>query len=380
MSRQPSTTATPRSGTSSAARTWRARSASATPRRRRWSASTGVPRALPVPARLRPALRPSPGAECSRSGSATARSASAWHAAAPTTTALDLAPGPVAMVRARLERVAGARPEQVRQGSVLDLPFADASFDHVVSIGCLHHTGDLFRAHRRDASRAAPRRALLMMVYNRRSARRVLLGPCWRAQAPVRPARRPPRRRCATSTTATPTATWRRTPTSCPSPSCAACSRDSATSASTAAASTACRSAARGLAARLMRLGPRPAGRPRSVRGRATADPARARLPLGYADGRGRRQRPQRRLLGRALRLAPRAPDRRRRRLARVARALRPRVPRPLPVPARLLAARGGRGSASCSRSGSATGRSARRWRAWAPTTTASTSPPARCG
>ena len=50
------------------------------------------------------------------------------------------------MMRARLARVPGARPDQVVQGSALALPFADASFDNVVSIGCLHHTGDLSRA------------------------------------------------------------------------------------------------------------------------------------------------------------------------------------------------------------------------------------------
>ena len=42
--------------------------------------------------------------------------------AAPTTTAWTSRPGPVAMARARLARVPGARPEQVVQGSVLALP------------------------------------------------------------------------------------------------------------------------------------------------------------------------------------------------------------------------------------------------------------------
>jgi SAM-dependent methyltransferase len=90
---------------------------------------------------------------------------------------LDLAAGPVAMMRARLARVEGARPEQVVQGSALELTFADAAFDQVVAIGSLHHTGDLFRAvsECRRVLRADGR--LVMMVYNRRSARRILLGP-----------------------------------------------------------------------------------------------------------------------------------------------------------------------------------------------------------
>src|SRR5207248_9962698 len=57
---------------------------------------------------------------------------------------LDLAAAPVAMLRARLARIPGAHPEQVVEGSALELPFEDASFEQVVSIGCLHHTGDLF--------------------------------------------------------------------------------------------------------------------------------------------------------------------------------------------------------------------------------------------
>jgi ubiquinone/menaquinone biosynthesis methyltransferase len=59
---------------------------------------------------------------------------------------LDIATGPVEMARHRLAGVPGARPAQVQQGSVLELPFPDASFDLLASIGCLHHTGDLFGA------------------------------------------------------------------------------------------------------------------------------------------------------------------------------------------------------------------------------------------
>jgi SAM-dependent methyltransferase len=90
---------------------------------------------------------------------------------------LDIAGGPVAMARARLERVAGARPEGVQQGSALELPFPDASFDRVVSIGCLHHTGDLGRAVAEVRRVLRPGGELLLMVYNRHSARRVLLWP-----------------------------------------------------------------------------------------------------------------------------------------------------------------------------------------------------------
>jgi len=90
---------------------------------------------------------------------------------------IDIADGPVAMARARLTRVPGARPEQVQQGSALELPFADTSFDRVVSIGCLHHTGDLARAIAEARRVLRPGGELLIMLYNRRSARRVLLWP-----------------------------------------------------------------------------------------------------------------------------------------------------------------------------------------------------------
>src|SRR5206468_2114242 len=77
----------------------------------------------------------------------------------------------------RFDRVPGARPGQVQQGSVLELPFPDASFDRVVSIGCLHHTGDLGRAVAEVRRVLTPRGELLLMVYNRHSARRVLFWP-----------------------------------------------------------------------------------------------------------------------------------------------------------------------------------------------------------
>ena len=90
---------------------------------------------------------------------------------------IDIAEGPVAMARGRLERVPGAQPEQVRQGSALDLPFPDASFDRVISIGCLHATGNLARAVTEARRVLRPGGELLIMVYNRHSARRVLLWP-----------------------------------------------------------------------------------------------------------------------------------------------------------------------------------------------------------
>ena len=92
---------------------------------------------------------------------------------------LDIAAGPVEMARHRLTGVPGARPEQVLQGSALELPFADASFDLVASIGCLHHTGDLFGAIQEVRRVLRPGGRLVLMVYNRRSLRRLVAAPVW---------------------------------------------------------------------------------------------------------------------------------------------------------------------------------------------------------
>jgi SAM-dependent methyltransferase len=91
---------------------------------------------------------------------------------------LDISPGPVGMMVHRLEMVgvddAAAR---VTQGSALAIPHPDASFDVVVSIGCLHHTGDLAGAI------AEVRRVLrgggqaMIMVYNSRSYRQAVTLP-----------------------------------------------------------------------------------------------------------------------------------------------------------------------------------------------------------
>ena len=59
-------------------------------------------------------------------------------------TGLDIARGPVEMVRHRL-RQAGLSGTAV-EGSILAAPFADQSFDRVITIGCLHHTGEMQRA------------------------------------------------------------------------------------------------------------------------------------------------------------------------------------------------------------------------------------------
>ena len=95
-------------------------------------------------------------------------------------TALDIAAGPVGVVNSRL-RHAGL-PGTARIGSILEAPFADDSFDFVVSLGCLHHTGDLPRAIREVHRILRPGGTAIVMLYYVYSPKRWALWPraTWR--------------------------------------------------------------------------------------------------------------------------------------------------------------------------------------------------------
>jgi SAM-dependent methyltransferase len=90
---------------------------------------------------------------------------------------LDIAQGPVDMVRHRLSVLGVDDPDaRVQAGSVLDLPHADESFDRVVTIGCLHHTGDLPRAVTEVGRVLRPKGRAMVMLYNRHSYRRLAMS------------------------------------------------------------------------------------------------------------------------------------------------------------------------------------------------------------
>jgi SAM-dependent methyltransferase len=63
------------------------------------------------------------------------------------------------------------------QGSALDIPHSDSSFDVVVSIGCLHHTGSLAGAIDEVHRVLRPGGEAMLMVYNARSYRRLMTLP-----------------------------------------------------------------------------------------------------------------------------------------------------------------------------------------------------------
>jgi ubiquinone/menaquinone biosynthesis C-methylase UbiE len=92
--------------------------------------------------------------------------------------ALDISAGPVGMMIHRLEMLGLADPGgRVIQGTALDIPHPDESFDVVVSIGCLHHTGDMAGAIREVHRVLRPGGQTMLMLYNRNSYRRRLVLP-----------------------------------------------------------------------------------------------------------------------------------------------------------------------------------------------------------
>jgi SAM-dependent methyltransferase len=90
---------------------------------------------------------------------------------------LDIADGPVEMVRYRLLQLGVDRPEErVRVGSALEIDHPSESFDHLVTIGCLHHTGDLPRAVAEVERVLRPGGRALVMLYNRHSYRQLRMS------------------------------------------------------------------------------------------------------------------------------------------------------------------------------------------------------------
>jgi SAM-dependent methyltransferase len=90
---------------------------------------------------------------------------------------LDIAKNPVALMNYRFafQGLAG----DLRVGSVLDLPYKEAAFDYVYSIGCLHHTGDLRRAVGEVYRVLADGGKAVIMLYNRHSFRRLISLPVY---------------------------------------------------------------------------------------------------------------------------------------------------------------------------------------------------------
>ncbi|MGE0608884.1 MAG: class I SAM-dependent methyltransferase [Pirellulales bacterium] len=78
-------------------------------------------------------------------------------------TGLDIAAEPVGLMNLRLQSL--GLPGHAVEGSILDAPFPERSFDYVVAIGSLHHTGDVERAIAEVSRVLRPGGRLIMMVY-----------------------------------------------------------------------------------------------------------------------------------------------------------------------------------------------------------------------
>jgi SAM-dependent methyltransferase len=75
------------------------------------------------------------------------------------------------MVKDRVTQTQGATGTAT-EGSILDPPFQDASFDFVVAIGSLHHTGNMAEAIKQCHRLLRPGGRFCFMVYNAYSYRR----------------------------------------------------------------------------------------------------------------------------------------------------------------------------------------------------------------
>lgn len=80
---------------------------------------------------------------------------------------LDIAKGPVNMVNKRMGHL-GLNTSAI-QGSILQAPFDDNSFDIVVAIGCFHHTGNFIKAIEETSRILKPGGKCYLMVYNKYS-------------------------------------------------------------------------------------------------------------------------------------------------------------------------------------------------------------------
>jgi SAM-dependent methyltransferase len=93
---------------------------------------------------------------------------------------LDIAVNPVAMMRYRFALLGLEGTHRVQVGSALEIPYKDASFDYVYSIGCLHHTGDLGRGISEVHRVLAKGGKAIIMLYHRHSFRQLVHLPLLR--------------------------------------------------------------------------------------------------------------------------------------------------------------------------------------------------------
>lgn len=90
-------------------------------------------------------------------------------------TALDVADAPLRLIHHRAALM--NHTAETVTGSILSAPFQPSSFDAIVAIGCLHHTGHLPRAVAAIYNLLRPGGIVKVMVYHRFSLRRLVQNP-----------------------------------------------------------------------------------------------------------------------------------------------------------------------------------------------------------
>ena len=88
---------------------------------------------------------------------------------------LDIAVGPAGITNLRAGIL--GKPPCALVADARNLPFETGSFDHVISIGCLHHTGDIARAVREVHRVLRPGGRAVVMIYNALCYKNWILAP-----------------------------------------------------------------------------------------------------------------------------------------------------------------------------------------------------------
>ncbi len=92
-------------------------------------------------------------------------------------TGVDIAAGPVNIVNLRINQEGLETKARAKQGSALEMPFADSSMDLLVAVGCFHHTGNFPRCIEETYRILRPGGQALVMVYSQYSLRRWVRWP-----------------------------------------------------------------------------------------------------------------------------------------------------------------------------------------------------------
>jgi ubiquinone/menaquinone biosynthesis C-methylase UbiE len=92
-------------------------------------------------------------------------------------TGVDFAKNPVELMNYRVTLLGKGSVARALCGDARKLPFNDRSFDLAVSIGCLHHTGDIPKSIKEIHRVLKPSGKAVVMLYNKNSFRRRVTTP-----------------------------------------------------------------------------------------------------------------------------------------------------------------------------------------------------------